>query len=75
MKNLDLQNVVLQLHEQGLSGRKISDQLVGQVSKATVNRWIKIFQESGKITLKSPPGPKRTTRTTKLVKQVKQHLL
>ena len=37
MKSLDLQNVVLQLHEQGLSGRKISDQLVGQVSKAKVN--------------------------------------
>jgi hypothetical protein len=75
MKSLDLQNVVLRLHEQGLSSREISNQLVGQVGKTTINRWLKMYNDSGKITLKSPPGPKRTIRTKKLVQQIKQHLL
>ena len=63
MKSLELQNTILRLHEQGLSTRQISHQLVGKVgkvSKATVNRWVTMYRESGKINLKNPSGPKRT---------------
>ena len=34
-----------------------------------------MYKEFGKIILKSPPGPKRTIITKKLVQQVKQHLV
>ena len=73
MKSLELQNIVLRLHDQGLSTRQISNQLVDQVSKTTVNRWVKMYRESGKISLKTPSGRKRTIRTKKLVQQVKKY--
>ena len=72
MKSLELQNIVLRLYDQGLSTRQISNQLVDQVSKTTVNRWVKMYRESGKISLKTSSGRKRTIRTKKLVQQVKK---
>ena len=75
MKSLELQNTVLRFHEQGLSTRQISNQLVDQVSKTTVNRWVKMYRESGKISFKTPSGRKRTIRTKKLVQQVKKYLV
>ena len=75
MKSLELQNIVLRLHDQGLSTRQISNQLVDQVSKTTVNRWVKMYRESGKISFKTPLGRKRTIRTKKLVQQVKKYLV
>ena len=75
MKSLELQNIVLRLHDQGLSTRQISNQLVDQVSKTTVNRWVKMYRESGKISFKTPSGRKRTIRTKKLVQQVKKYLV
>ena len=75
MKSQELQNIVLRLHEQVLSTRQISDQLVGQVSKTTVNRWVTMYRESEKISFKSLSSPKRAIRTKKFICQVKQHLL
>lgn len=75
MKSLDLQKVVLRLHEQGLSGRQISNQLTGEVSKTTVNQWIKLRRQFGELSLRSPPSPKRTKRTKRLVQKVKQNLV
>jgi transposase len=75
MKSKDVQNMVLRLHAQGLSGHKIMERLDGEVSKATINRWVKRFKESGKIDLKSPAGRKRSKRTKKLIKQIESHFL
>ena len=75
MKSLELQCVVLRLHEQSLSGRQISNQLMGEVSKTTVNEWIKLCCKFGEISLRSPPDPKRTKRTKRLVPKVKQHIV
>jgi transposase len=75
MKSEDVRKIVLRLHDQGLNCRKIMQHLGGEVSKTTVNRWIKMFKESGEINLKSPTGRKRSKRTKRLIKQVKVHLL
>ena len=75
MKSRDLQNVVLRLHDRGLSSRQISNQLAGEVSKTTINEWIKMCRESGELSLHSPPGPQRSKRTKILVQKVKQHLV
>ncbi|CAF1182010.1 unnamed protein product [Didymodactylos carnosus] len=45
MKSDGLQKVILRLYEQGLSSRQISNQLVGQVSKTTINDWVKMCRE------------------------------
>jgi transposase len=50
------------------------EHLGGEVSKTTVNRWVKMFKESGEINLKSPAGRKRSKRTKRLTDQVKVHL-
>ncbi|CAF0740495.1 unnamed protein product [Didymodactylos carnosus] len=75
MKSKDLQNVVLRLHAQGLSGQKIMEHLGGKVSKATINKWVKRFKESGEIDLQRPSGRKRSKRTKRLIKQIKFHFL
>ena len=75
MKSNDLQNVVLGLHEQGLNSRQISNQVAGQLSKTTVNEWVKRYREYGELNLQFPSGPKPTKRTKRLVQQVKQRLL
>ena len=75
MKSNNLQNVVLRLHEQGLSSRQISDQLAGQLRKTTVNEWVKRYRGFGELNLQSPSGPKPTKRTKRLVQQIKQRLL
>ena len=51
MKSNGLQNVVLRLHEQDLSSRQISNQLAGQLSKTTVNEWVKRYREFGELNL------------------------
>ena len=75
MKSNDLQDVVLRLHGQGLSSRQISNQLASQLSKTTVNEWVKRYCEFGELNLQSPSGPKPNKRTKRLVQQVKQRLL
>ena len=75
MKHEGVRKIVLRLHEQGLSSRKIMEHLGGQISKTTVNRWVKMFQKSGKSNLKYSPGRKRPKRTKRLIKQVKVHFL
>ena len=70
MKSNDLQNMVLRSHEQGLSSRQISNQVVGQLSKTTVNEWVERYREFGELNLQSPSGPKPTKRTKRLVRQV-----
>ena len=52
MKSEDVRKIVLRLHDQGLSCRKIMEHLGGQISKATINRRIKMFKGSGEINLK-----------------------
>ena len=75
MKSNDLQNVVVRLHEQGLSSRQISNQLAGQLSKTTVNEWVKRYREFAELNLQSPSSRKPPKRTKRLVQQVKQRLL
>ena len=52
MKHEDVRKSVLRLHDQGFSSRKIMEHLGDQISKTTVIRWVKMFQESGKNNLK-----------------------
>ena len=75
MKHEDVRKIVLRLYDQDFSSRKIMKHLGGQISKTTVNRWIKMFQKSGKNNLKYSTGRKRSKRTKRLIKQVKVRLL
>jgi transposase len=75
MKSMDIRKVVLRLHQQGMSGQKISEHLVGEVAKTTVNRWVKMFKESASIEPRTSTGRKRTKRTKSLIHQVHHHLV
>lgn len=74
MKSEDVQRIVLRLHNKGLSCRQITEHLGGEIGKTTVNRWIKMFKETGEISLKTPPGRDRSKRTNELKKRIKVHL-
>ena len=63
IKSEDVQKIVLRLCDQDLSSRKIMEHLGDQISKTTVNRWIKMCKESGEINLKYS-SPERTNPTT-----------
>ena len=75
MTSEDVRKIVLRLHDQSVSSRKIMEHLGGEISKTTINRWIKMFKESGEINLKYSLGRKRSKRTKRLITQVKAHLL
>lgn len=75
MKNSDIQNLVLRLHEQKMSNRQISKHLCNQVSHTTINRWIKIKNNHGKILRIKKSTRKRPVRTKKLIKRVNDCIL
>ena len=74
MKSEDLQKLVLHLAKEGKSVRNISDHLRGQVSKSTVQRWLKTYNTQGELVLSKPNGAKRTVRTKKAIENVKKQL-
>ncbi|CAF0800872.1 unnamed protein product [Adineta steineri] len=75
VKSTDLQQLVLQLHSEKKSCRDIVNHLRDQVTKSTVNRWIKQYKDIGEIQLKKPTGRKRTKRTKRLVNKIKSQLM
>jgi transposase len=74
MKSVELQKLAVHLAQEGKSFREISSHLRGQVSKSTLQRWIARFNKHGKLILNSPTGRKRTTRTKKIINNVKRLL-
>jgi transposase len=74
MKSVELQKLAVHLAQEGKSLREISSHLRGQVSKSTLQIWISRFHKHGKLILNSPTGRKRTTRTKKLINNVKMLL-
>ena len=65
----------MQLIDNGLSSLQISKQLRNVVSQRTVRRWRQLYESTGKIDLRSPPGRTRTIRTKKLIRKVSKRLV
>ena len=65
MKTEDNRKIPLQLHDQGLTSRKIVKNLGSEIGKTIVNRWVKMFRESGEVNLKSPSGGEKVKTTQK----------
>ena len=74
MKSKDLQNVVLCKHQSGDHPRKIFRDLGGALSLDTIQRWVKMIEQTGFINLSKPPGRQRTARTKASIQKVKQRL-
>ncbi|CAF1028571.1 unnamed protein product [Didymodactylos carnosus] len=73
-KSKDLQNVVLYKHQSGDHPRKIFRDLNGALSLDTIQRWIKMIEQTGSINLSKPPGRQRTARTKATIRKVKQRV-
>ena len=71
MKSTDLQNVVLSKFKIGEKPTKISRDLNGQVSRATITRWYRQLREQGFINLKNSRGRKRSARSSKAIRRAK----
>ena len=74
MKSKDLQNLVLSKYKDGQSCIEIYEDLHGSVGLSAVERWCKMIQNTGKITLFKSTGRLRTVRTAANIRKVKhQH--
>ena len=71
MKSKDLQNVVLSKYKDGQSSIKIHEDLHGSVGLSTVERWCKMIQDTGRITLFKSTDRLRTVRTAANIRKVK----
>ena len=58
MKNRDIQQVVLQLHDDSYRDRQLSRELRNIVLSRTIYRWVKMYEEADEINLKRPSGSK-----------------
>ena len=74
MKSEDLQQIVLSKLRNGQFPTQISRNLNGMVSTSTIERWSRMYRETGAIELSHPPGPSRTVRTTTAANKVKRWL-
>ncbi len=61
--------------DEGLTSVQISKQLRNVVSERTIRRWQSLYESTGEIDLKSPPGRTRIVRTATLIKKVKERLV
>ena len=74
MKSVDIQKAVKIKHENGDGPTKIYRDLAGVVSLRTIKSWIKMIDNTGAISLSSPPGCSRTARTKANILKVKTRL-
>lgn len=74
MKSKEIQNVVLSKWKIGKKPSTIFLELEGQVSLATIKRWVKMFVENGTIDLRTSSGRKRTARSRENVQRTKRLL-
>jgi hypothetical protein len=74
MKSKDLRNVVKIKRENGDGASKIFHDLNGAVSFRTIQRWVRMVDNTGAIELDTPPGRPRTARGKANIEKVKQRL-
>jgi transposase len=74
MKSKDLRNVVKIKRENGDGATKIFHDLNGAVSFRTIQRWVRMVDDTGAIELAKSPGRPRTARTKANIQKVKQRL-
>ena len=74
MKSEDLQKVIVSKRQNGDFPTKNYHDLNGTLGLTTIKRWCKMIDETGSITLTSPPGCPRTVRTEGIVKKTKRKL-
>lgn len=74
MKSKDLQNIVLSKYNSGDYPQKIFRDLNGGIALSTVQRWCKMIDKYGGISLMKPPGHTRTVRTKSAIQKGKQRV-
>ena len=74
MKSKDLQNVVLSKYKNGDTPTKISRDLNGGISLATVKRWCQMIRRTGSIELPGTHCGPRIIRTKENIQKVKNRL-
>ena len=74
MKSLDLQEIVKCENQNGYSVSKIFNDLSGAISLSTIERWVKMLDETGDIKLGKSPGRPHIARTKAHIIKVKQRL-
>ena len=74
MKSKDFRNVVKIKHEHGDDATNIFCDLNGAVSFRTIQRWVRMVDNTGAIELAKPPGRPRTGRGKASIQKVKQWL-
>jgi transposase len=74
MKTKQVQDIVLSKLQSGQFPTQISRDLNGLVSTATIERWSRMYRDTGAIELSHPPGRTRSVRTKATVKRAKQLL-
>src|SRR5947207_3292747 len=75
MKSKDLQNIVLCKHQSGDHLRKIFRDLNDALSLDTIQRWVKMIEQTGSINPSKPPSCQRTARTKASIRKGKQRLV
>lgn len=74
MKSKEIQNLVFSKFQKREQPKKIFDDLNGTVELRTIERWCKLFRETGSVDLKRPPGRPRTIRTKATIQKVKRKM-
>ncbi|CAF4293584.1 unnamed protein product [Rotaria sp. Silwood2] len=74
VKGNDVRDLVISHFESGKKAPEIVKMLAGKVHRATVNRWIQRYKQSGSIGVKKKSGRPRTARTKRLINLVNKRL-